>query len=631
MRSASLAFLLGTATILGLVQLPSLGVAWSLLVSSLLVLCLLPPSIKFWLRLPLIAALGFGWVVLHADHELKWNLPQTFVGKTLTIIGTVASIPELKNNLKTFTFAVQRMQLGDEICNKSALIRLSWYSAPANLQIGGQWQLTVRLKPPRGYWDEGSFDYQKWLFEEGIRATGYVVVKGTNAYQNSSSHYYVDGVRSKLADGITASLRDRPLAGLIAALAVGIRSTITESQWAVLRGTGTNHLFAIAGLHIGLVTGVIYFIVGFLWPRLGRLPLYFPTPQIAALGALMMAIIYSALAGFAMPTKRAILMITIFLLATLWRKNLSSWVAWSLALFLILILEPLAVLDDSFWLSFTAVALIIYGSNGRVNQHGLWWHWGRTQWVMAVGLIPLCLLFFQQTSLVGFLANSIAIPWVGFIVLPLSLLGSLTWFISTTAAKSCWLLAEHALECVWPLLETMAKVHWLQWEVFVSNPWILAASLVAAILLLAPRGFSARWMGLIWALPLIVWLPKGPAAGEVWFTLLDVGQGLATVVRTQHHVLIYDTGPRFNQNFDTGNAVVIPFLRHAGIRTVDTMMISHGDNDHIGGANSILTTLPVKQVLTSVPDRFKPGVASLCMTGQSWQWDGVVFLFYIHH
>lgn len=625
MQTYALAFLIGVSLILGFSHLPSINSALAMILCAILLLIILPRKVLSWCGLFLVIVLGFAWVVLRADYRLEWVLPENFISKSVIVSGTIASIPEVKGDSCSFNFAIEKIQFDNFSLRKPVLIRLNWFKSFKTLKVGDQWQLAVRLKPPRGFWNPGCFDYQKWLFDQDIRALGYVVKNNNNILLGTSTKYFVDKKRQQIADAITARLKDYTLGGLIAALAVGVRDRITEPQWETLRGTGTNHLFAIAGLHIGLVTAAIYFIVSFFWCRAGRLPIYFPTPQVAVIASLIIAFIYSAMAGFSLPTQRALIMTSVFLSAILFRKNLSAWSAWSLALLVILIMDPLSILSDSFWLSFGAVSLIIYGVGGRLHQKGIWWHWGRIQWVMAVGLIPFCLLFFQQTSLGGFIANAIAIPWVGFIVLPLTLIGSCLWFISPILSGWLWWSAEKSLELLWPLLNFIATQDFLQWRIYISKMEVLVTAIIAVVLLLIPRGFYGRYLGFIWGLPLLLWSPNNPVSGDIYFTLLDVGQGLATVVRTQHHVLIYDTGPQFSVGFDTGNAVVVPYLRSLGIHKIDLMMISHGDNDHIGGANSILSQLPVTQVLTSVPQRFKPGRAILCSAGQQWQWDGVNF------
>lgn len=621
-----LIFLLGNSLALELSELPSLIWIGSLLILSLLAWLICPQDYKYLFKLPMAFILGFVWVTVHVINLNKIILPSSIEGETILAVGTIINIPEKHNKNTQFEFKISKIILNNTVYELPIKVRLGWYYNETELKVGDKWQLAVRLKKPRGFWNDGNFDYQKWLFEHHIRATGYVVKSGSNyQLQGSSGWEIVNRIRQSISQNIIQVLVNRPLTGLINALVVGVRDQITEEQWQVMRGTGTNHLFAIAGLHIGFVSGMVFAIVNFLWRCMGRVVFLIPTPQIAAFIALLAAIIYSALAGFALPTQRAITMISVFLVTTLMRKHLPPWTAWCLALLLVLLLEPLSVLADSFWLSFGAVAYIIYGVSARLGKLSLLAEWGRAQWIVAVGLIPLTLLFFHQTSLAGFIANAVAIPWVGFVVLPLSLIGGLIGPVLPNVGSLLLVAAERLLALIWPLLSFIAHLNWLQWHSYINQSWIVLTASVGMILILAPRGWPGRWLGLIWVLPLILWKPSQPLPGEIWFTLLDVGQGLAAVVRTQNHVLVYDTGPKFNVNFDTGSAVVVPYLHYSGIKYIDLLMISHPDNDHIGGANSLLKALPVSKIFTSVPEKFHTNLANLCIAGQHWIWDGVNF------
>lgn len=613
MRIGVLAFLLGDISLLFFSTLPSIYYIWLSLVIAGIALVFFKTT---FLRYVFIALLGLAWGLWYAHSQLALQLPSTIETKTITVRGSVASIPDSKDSHVRFEFLIQQPF--------TMHVRLNWYTTQ-KIAVGEQWQLTVRLKKPRGFWNVGSFDYEAWLFAQHILATGYVVESPQNQLlKNDPLNHLTDRLRTKFATIVTQTLQDKPYVGLINALTVGVRSDITESQWQVMRGTGTNHLFAIAGLHIGFVSGMVWALMRLLWRRTGRLMLYISVPEAAAFAALIAAIIYSALAGFALPTQRAILMLSVFLLTSLLRQTLPAWTAWSLALFAILLVDPLVILSDSFWLSFGAVAYIIYGISAR-RSSGVWWQqWARTQWIVALGLIPLTLLFFHQTSLAGFIANAFAIPWVGFVVLPLCLSGSFISLIFPTLGH--WLIgwSEQTIAWLWPLLEHIAQWEHVQWYAYLNNPWVLFSACIGMVLLLAPRGFPARWLGMVWLLPLLIWKPAGPAqSGEIWFTLLDVGQGLAAVVRTQHHTLIYDTGPKFSEHFDTGSAVIVPFLKYHQIKVIDKLIISHPDNDHIGGAHSLLEQSIVRQVLTSEPEKLPQ--ASRCIAGQHWQWDGVNF------
>ena len=267
--------------------------------------------------------------------------------------------------------------------------------------------------------------------------------------------------------------------------------------------------------------------------------------------------------------------------------------------------------------------MILYGLTGRVGMSSLWWRWGRIQWLVLIGLTPILLLLFQRSPLLGALANLIAVPWVGLLAAPTTLLGALT--IIPAPLVGGWLLqlAELVMEPLWMLLDWAARLPYAQWTQHKPVAWTLSPAAIGVLLLLAPRGFPARWLGVIFFLPLFLVRPASPAPGEAWLTLLDVGQGLASIVRTSNHVLVYDTGPRFSQSFDAGSAVVLPYLRQAGIGRIDMLVVSHSDNDHMGGASAVIKQVPVVRILSGTPQNISWATADPCRDDQSWRWDGV--------
>ncbi len=281
------------------------------------------------------------------------------------------------------------------------------------------------------------------------------------------------------------------------------------------------------------------------------------------------------------------------------------------------------MLSASFWLSFTAVAVILYVVLGRIQPEKNWRTWGHIQYSVGVGLIPISLLFFHQISWISFVANVVAIPAIGFVILPMALAASLMLLVIPSWGSSLLVLTARLLDSLWQLLTILSALRWTQYTTFIATPWILISSLLGFLLLLAPQGFPGRFLSLFYLLPLFLWKPDGPKNGEIWFSLLDVGQGLATVVRTQHHSLVYDTGP--NQTFDAGRVVLLPFLQKLGIQKLDMLMVSHGDNDHIGGANSLLQQMRVENIVSSIPKKFLPRRAEFCQEKRSWQWDKVKF------
>jgi len=358
---------------------------------------------------------------------------------------------------------------------------------------------------------------------------------------------------------------------------VGDRQYIESEQWRVLTTTGTNHLMAISGLHIGLVAGLVFFLVNYLWPRIPNAALYIASPRIAAVCAIAAAFFYAALAGFTLPTQRAVIMIGIAMLA-IWRQQpIVPGQVLAIALLAVLLYDPTAVISGSFWLSFSAVAIIFYTMLGRVSVQNWWWKWGRVQWVIAIGLSPIVIFWYQQVSLLSPIANFLAVPLVSLVTVPLCLLAGMLiliwpfslWPILSQGVVS---LASSSLGLIWPILRFLADQKAFIVSAGEPPQWTLIFAVLGIILLLAPRGFPTRSIGLIWLLPFLYYPKQTLSAGELSLTVLDVGQGLSAVVQTQHHVLVYDTGPQFGQQLDAGSMVVVPYLKHQGIQDIDRLV-----------------------------------------------------------
>lgn len=649
MALGTLSFLLGNVCFQLLPQLPDHR--WPVII---LILFLLSTSIFFvfmkrlrsiwqlYIRLFFIFVLGFssgfGWVYVHAWWRVGHQFSNALEGNILLVEGTIADIDQLGELLSRrrlrFLFDVTSVQCWEKQKNKRkgsgclhlnpslskwrGRIRLNWYEPFPTLRIGEKWMLTVKLQRPHGYTNPGSFDIERWLFQRDIRAVGYVRQSASDQRLAFYPYAYpVTRFRRFIDDGIQRALAKRQEMGLIRALVIGDKSALTDQQRVVLQNTGTSHLLAISGLHIGLVASFMYVLAGWLWRRSTRLMLWLPAQLVGAWGAILGGIAYAALAGFSVATQRAVIMLSVVMIALLRRRQLLTWRGYFIGLLLVLLVDPFATLSSGFWLSFGAVAVIFYGMSNRLQRTGMRWQWWRLQGVILLGLAPFSLLFFQRITLIAFPANLIVIPWIGFLVVPMSLVGSLLLPVFPDLASITLIFASKLLGLSWYLLEWLATWHRFQWEWFVLSPWILGSVMMGLLLLLAPHGWPGRMLGIIGLLPLFLAKPAMPPFGDVWFTLLDVGQGLAAVVQTQHHVLVYDTGPKLSAKFDTGRAVVEPFLRSKGIKQIDLLVISHPDNDHRGGMDSLIKNMSVERVIDTP--------TGTCYAGQTWQWDGVKF------
>jgi len=620
MRLGTIAFLLGILLLQQLVAVPDSYWAWFLCLSlPLSFLVKKPFNLVFWLLS------GFLYGLVHAHYALYPELNANYEGNDVWIEGVIASVPKDLSGGVRFEFDVD---LNDSaVTGLPDKLRLSWYRSDVVIKAGERWRLKVKLKRAYGFMNPGGFDYEAWLFAQGIRATGYVRQDSENKRLSSPAGLFAQllSVRASHAAYVMDQRPALEFGGMLAALSVGVRHDIADEHWQVLLKTGTNHLMAISGLHVGLVAGFGFFLIQWFWRRFEVLCLYMPAQKAGAIAAIVVAAIYALLAGFSVPTQRAFIMVAVAMLGLLLQRNFAHTQLLAMALLVVLVVDPLAVMVPGFWLSFIAVMIILYCGSGRVGEASIWSRWGKIHTVLGLALLPMTFLFFQQGSLIAPLANLVAVPWVSFVVVPLTLLGAGLAGIAPWLGHLILSVADVTLGCIWPFLVFLSELPGGHVRVGIHELVLFVAATIGLCWLLAPKGVPARWLGLIWLGGLFFIPQQRPAYGEYWFTLLDVGQGLAAVVETQNSVLVFDAGPKYSQSFNAGEAVLLPFLASRGISQVDLMMISHGDNDHLGGANSVYEGIAVKRVVTSVPDLIAWTQAESCLRGQSWRWEGVLF------
>jgi len=625
-------------------------------------------------------AFGFAWALGHAHLMMSQRLMPQHEGIDLVIEGQVASLPILtSNHLKSSAkkaafkrFSQRRVRFDfkpikiisptnpvmDDFPKK---IRLSWYRPNAVIEAGQFWRFKVRLKRPYALLNPGGFDYEQHLFQKRIQARGYIRDKYNNQLvKGYISSNYLESFTLKLRQSLLNKLSRQPdssqnsenIRKLSQALILGYRGGLETSQWQIFQRTGTIHLMAISGLHIGLVAGLVYLFVGLLW-RLGRGCLWIPAPQVAAVAALLAAMLYAMLAGFTIPTQRALIMLSVAMLHIVFQRTpMPASKTISLALILVLLVDPLAVLAQGFWLSFLAVSVIIFlmrqPYQGENNEdfldradgskmslltkrfqgflNGIK-QFGRIQWALTAVMFPLVLYFYQSSSLVSPVANFIAIPVMSLVVVPLMFLATTFLYLSDNIASAIFTLIDFIYGLLWQLLENLALWQYATLDNAILSVWLLVPCYLGILLWMAVKGTPMRWLALVLILPIIFSSNKNLEQGEATVTVLDVGQGLSTVVQTRNHTLVFDTGPKYSQNFDMGRVVIVPYLREQGRSSIDRLIISHGDNDHTGGFKSVAALLPITQVLTSVPDEIShEGLdISACHAGQKWQYDGVQF------
>ena len=569
---------------------------------------------------------GAGWAAVHAGWVLGGWLPPALEAAEVRVVGQVLDLPQHESRRTRFDFRV-----ADDAPEalRGRRLQLAWYddfgargAGPRlRLRAGARWAFQVKLRAPRGLSNPGGFDAGRHALAQRIAATGYV--RSPALARELAPASGLGAWREAMAARIGAAVRT-PSSRFVRALALGDTRGLSDGDWAVLRAAGLTHLVAISGFHVGLVAGFAAWLAMALWwtwPTLGR---RWPRPHAAAVAALVGAMGYAAVAGFALPTVRTALMIAVVALARLARRPLGAWQALSLALAAMVLVDPLAVLQAGFWLSFAGVAWLVWCLPAQGARH-----WLRdflaAQGVATLGLLPLGAVLFLQASLAGPLANLLAVPWWSLLVVPLSLLGTGLEAVHAGAGGWAWRAAATCFDPSWALFQRMADSPLALWWLQEARGWAAPLALLGAFWLLLPRAVPGKALACLLWLPLLC-PPRGlPAPGGVELHVLDVGQGLAVVVRTARHVLLYDTGPAVRDGWDAGERAVLPALRALGVGQLDRVVVSHADQDHAGGWPAVERGLPVAD--SRAPAGAGLGVAGPCLAGSGWAWDGVVFRF----
>ncbi len=557
---------------------------------------------------------GFLYAALRADLRLADQLSFADEGRDVVVVGVIDSLPAHLERGQRFEFAVEEVRShGVQV---PARLALSWYGAQAGVIPAERWQFTVRLRRPHGSINPGGFDLEGWLLERNLRATGYVrdgrVTAEQPAPQRLAAHTShiganIDRLRHHLRASLAQRLAGERYAGVLIALVLGDQRAISEADWLLFNATGISHLVSISGLHITMIGGLAAWLAALLWRRSRTLLARAPAQTAAAVAGMAAALLYCLLAGWGVPAQRTFFMLAVVAVALLARVPLRPSLTLALAAAVVTLIDPWSSAAPGFWLSFGAVAAILLVMRGRRPRLSDWRAKLRgaahVQLAVTVALVPMTIALFQQVSVVSPLANAVAIPLVSFVVTPLALLGGL--FVLLPAPFDSFAVPSLAIgHAVFDLLAAAlrwaAGFGWAALPLPAPPPWSLLFALAGVLWLLMPRGWPLRWVGLVWLLPLFVWPPQRPAAGELWVTALDVGQGAAVLLETYDRTVLYDAGPRYTPQADAGARVILPYLRWRGIGRLDLLVVSHLDSDHSGGVASILRAMPDTPVATSV-------------------------------
>ncbi len=611
-------------------RLPRLPAEWEWTVCGWMLVLMVSLSLKmrrWWMWGLAALLLGFVWCAARAQMRMDDWLDPILEGKTQAVQGVVDSLPQQVLGMGgtegwrfEFKLSPQTPQTPQTPPWPSRVL-LSCYGMPSTPQVGERWSLQVKWRRPRGLMNPHGSDSALWLLSQNIPAVGSCSGKAQTR-QSDGRPWSVDAWRQRFREAIQREVDDVRGAGVLSALSLGDQGAVSSADWALYRDTGVAHLLSVSGMHVTMFAWMAGGLAGWCWRRSSLLCLWWPAPCAALWIGILAAGAYALFSGWGVPAQRTF---GLLLILALLQQARAQW-PWSMSLAVAALgvtgADPWALTQPGYWLSFGAVALLMSSgglpsavSSAANGSQGGWRATVlgslRSQWVITVGLAPLTLLLFQQLSVVGLLANALAIPLVSYALTPLALLG-IVW--TPLWQAGAWLVSGLNLWLEW-LDRVDAAVWFLPW----APLWAQVLGLVGGVVVALPWTWTVRLAGLGLCVPLLWPVLYRPDAGTFELLLPDVGQGSAAVVRTHRYTLVFDSGPAWGVDADAGDRVLLPLLRGLGERTLDLLMVSHADQDHAGGTEPLLRGLHVTHRWGAVPD------AQPCERGQHWVWDQVQF------
>ena len=594
------------------------------------------PRLRRPLHFATALCLGLSWHGWWAHTQLSQQLPAALEGRDIAVIGEIISSPQRNSRAQRFEFYIYSSDAG--FARRKVLLN---YYGESLFHAGQLRQFTVRLNKPHGYINAGAFDYEAWLFQKKIAARGYVRLNSPVTLLGHNTHS-IEALRASIRQSFQLQANKMSTSAALLALTFGERSEFGRSQWRLFTETGTNHLFVISGLHIGMVAAISFWMMSLLHPLVFSGAAGIPRQKLAACAALVGALLYSLLAGFTLPTQRAFIMIAIFMSGYLSQRPSPVSFRFLLALACVLTLNPLAGMSAGFWLSFLAVAALLGflpGLPARAEhvdadidsrpRRQLLKKFVKPQIVVFLGLLVPVVIWTGQLSLLAPLVNIFAIPLVGFVVVPLCLAGLLASLLVPEVSLLLLSGADYLLRSLFFAMHYVVSTFG-QWSILQLAPLsvgAICAASVGVLLMLLTQSMSYRFLCVPLLLPVFLPATVEPEVDTLSVYILDVGQGLAVILKTRHHTVIYDTGAGENAESNLGTSVIVPVLKHLGVRSVDAVVVSHGDNDHAGGLPGILAELPVTRLYSGELEQSLPVERRQCLAGEHWRWDAVDFSF----
>lgn len=566
-------------------------------------------------QLCLMGCLGYGFAVGHQWWIQDWGMPNTPVLRQAIISGVIVSIPKQSPDRIQFEFVIHRLNHHAA----HARVQLNCYRHCPKFHVGEHWHLRTKLHTVHNLNNPGGFDYKTQLATKHIRWIGYVLNQDMNK-NDQRKDWNIPVLREKLADHLAKFFSNETSLGIVEALTIGVTTHISQTSWTLFRCTGTTHLMVISGAHIGLVAGMMFKLIQFLWSRNQHLCLYIPAQRVASVVAILTSIVYALIAGLGAPAERATIAASFIFLRYLGQHAFGSWQTWRYALLVVILTEPHVVLLPGFYLSFIAVGILL-SMNRRILYPAIRKALG-IQLSCMLGLLPFTIYWFSYGAVTGLFANFLAIPWVSFVIVPLSLiclgLGKYLPWLST--------VLNYNIDYFLQFLQWVDRLSWMNIQISYSHILFPLAGMLSLIL------YFFLPIQTIWPAAMTLFIvaiyPSHPLIPEQEFKvdILDVGQGLAVLIQTHHHALLYDTGGKNFQGSDMGKLVILPYLRHIGLQHLDKIIVSHPDLDHRGGLDSIMNVFPQADLIVDRPQFYHHG--SACHTYPDWIWEGITFHFF---
>jgi competence protein ComEC len=572
-----------------------------------------------------LLVLGFALFMRAGYQVVEARLEHEFAGESMLAQVRVTEFPKLTGS----SVSLLLEPVAD--ARLPARSRVTWFEPPRVPALGEVWELELRLRRPRGLLNAGVFNLENWMFRENLHASGYVVPGKRNRLLESATLGGIDAARLRFTEFVDRNGGES--SSVLVAIGVGSRHLISRSQWDRYAKTGTSHLMAISGLHIGLAATSAFLFIAILS---GGLQLGGNHLNHGMIGGAIVAFAYALISGFAVPSQRAVMMLGLLAVTFIKKRRPDPVRIISLVAILVFIVDPVSVMKPGFSLSFAAVVVLLWGSSvyrqrpAEGRRLTLFLNTVREltimQGALLFGLMPLTVLLFQRIAFFAPAVNLVAVPVFSFVTVPLTLMSLLLHRSLDSISARLLDLAAESIQVLEKVIHFSSTLPMADLSI-ASHDLNILIILLPVLWVILPRGWPVRWVAILGALAIVLHKPLTPAPSCFDVHVLDVGQGLAVVVQSDQRTLLFDTGAAYRGGGSVAEQVILPFLRYKGIDAIDWLVVSHGDNDHAGGVRALLGGIPVSNIFLGEPARDLGRGADACFAGHAWRADGIDYRF----